>query len=36
MSLVAPALKDQDIYDLAAYFSSLEVTFGPPPKYPQL
>jgi len=32
MSLVAPTLKDQDIEDLAAYFSAIEVTFGPPPK----
>jgi cytochrome c553 len=32
MSLVAPALKDNDIDDLAAYFSAIEVTFGPPPK----
>jgi cytochrome c553 len=32
MSLVATTLKDQDIDDLAAYFSSLEGTFGPPLK----
>ncbi len=32
MSLVAPALKDQDIEDLAAYYSAIEVTVGPPPK----
>jgi cytochrome c553 len=32
MSLVAPALKDQDIDDLAAYYSAIEVTIGPPPK----
>lgn len=32
MSLVAPALKDQDIDDLAAYYSAIEVTVGPPPK----
>ncbi len=32
MSLVAPTLKDQDIADLAAYFSAIEVTVGPPPK----
>jgi cytochrome c553 len=32
MSLVAPMLKDQDIDDLAAYFSAIEVTVGPPPK----
>ena len=32
MSLVAPALKDQDIDDLAAYYSAIEVTGGPPPK----
>jgi len=32
MSLVAPMLKDKDIEDLAAYFSAIEVTVGPPPK----
>jgi cytochrome c553 len=32
MSLVAPTLKDQDIDDLAAYYSAIEVTVGPPPK----
>ncbi len=32
MSLVAPALKDQDIDDLAAYYSAIEVSVGPPPK----
>ena len=32
MSLVAPTLKDQDIDDLAAYFSAIEVTVGPPPQ----
>jgi cytochrome c553 len=32
MSLVAPTLKDQDIDDLAAYFSAIEVTVGSPPK----
>lgn len=32
MSLVAPTLKDQDIDDLAAYFSAIEITVGPPPK----
>ena len=32
MSLVAPALKDRDIDDLAAYYSAIEVTVGPPPK----
>lgn len=32
MSLVAPTLKDQDIDDLAAYYSAIEVTIGPPPK----
>lgn len=32
MSLVAPTLKDQDIDDLAAYFSAIEVTVGAPPK----
>jgi cytochrome c553 len=30
MSLVAPALKDQDIDDLAAYYSAIEVSVGPP------
>ena len=32
MSLVAPALKDTDIDDLAAYYSAIEVTVGAPPK----
>jgi len=32
MSLVAPALKDQDIDDLAVYFSAMAVTVGAPPK----
>lgn len=32
MSLVAPTLKDKDIDDLAAYYSAIEVTIGPPPK----
>jgi len=32
MSLVAPALKDQDIDDLAAYYSAIEVSVGPPSK----
>lgn len=32
MSLVAPALKDKDIDDLAAYYSAIEVTVGPAPK----
>jgi cytochrome c553 len=32
MSLVAPTLKDNDIDDLAAYYSAIEVTVGPPPK----
>ena len=32
MSLVAPALKDQDIDDLAAYYSAIEVSAGPPSK----
>jgi cytochrome c553 len=32
MSLVAPALKDKDIDDLAAYYSAIEVTVGSPPK----
>ena len=32
MSLVAPTLKDADVEDLAAYYSAIEVTVGPPPK----
>jgi len=32
MSLVAPMLKDKDVDDLAAYYSRIEVTVGPPPK----
>src|ERR1700683_588025 len=32
MSLVAPTLKDNDIDDLAAYYSAIEVTVAPPPK----
>jgi len=32
MSLVVPALKDQDIDDLAAYYSAIEVSVGPPSK----
>ena len=32
MSLVAPALKDGDIDDLAAYYSAIQVTVSPPPK----
>ncbi len=32
MSMVAPALKDQDIDDLAAYYAAIEVSVGPPPK----
>lgn len=32
MSLVVPMLKDKDIDDLAAYYSAIEVTVGPPPK----
>ncbi len=32
MSLVAPTLKDEDIDDLAAYFSAIEITVGPPAK----
>jgi cytochrome c553 len=32
MSLVAPTLKDDDIDDLAAYYSAIEVTVGSPPK----
>jgi cytochrome c553 len=32
MSLVAQTLKDNDIDDLAAYYSAIEVTVGPPPK----
>ena len=35
MSLVAPALKDQDIDDLAAYYSAIEVSVGPPPNSDQ-
>jgi len=31
MSIVAQALKDQDIADLAAYFTSIPVTIGQPP-----
>jgi cytochrome c553 len=32
MSLVAPTLKDNDVEDLAAYYSAIEVTVLPPPK----
>jgi cytochrome c553 len=32
MSLVAPNLSDQDIADLAAYYSSIQVTVTPPAK----
>jgi cytochrome c553 len=32
MSLVVPTLKDNDMDDLAAYFSAIEVTVVPPPK----
>jgi cytochrome c553 len=32
MSLVAPTLKDNDIEDLAAYYSAIEVTVGAAPK----
>lgn len=32
MSLVAPTLKDQDIDDLVAYYSAIEVSVGLPPK----
>jgi cytochrome c553 len=32
MSLVAPTLKDNDVENLAAYYSAIEVTVGPPPK----
>jgi cytochrome c553 len=32
MSLVAPALKDKDVEDLAAYYSAIEVAVSPPPK----
>jgi cytochrome c553 len=32
MSLVAPTLKEQDVEDLAAYYSAIEVTVTPPPK----
>jgi cytochrome c553 len=32
MSIVASALKDQDIADLAAYYAAIPFTVGPPPK----
>jgi cytochrome c553 len=32
MSVVAHPLADQDIADLAAYYSAIPVTVGPPPK----
>jgi cytochrome c553 len=32
MSIVAAALKDQDISDLAAYYAAIPVTVGAPPK----
>lgn len=32
MSLVAPNLRDEDIADLAAYYSAITITVGPPPK----
>jgi cytochrome c553 len=32
MWLVAPALKDKDVEDLAAYYSAIEVTVSSPPK----
>jgi cytochrome c553 len=32
MSVVARPLADQDIADLAAYYSAIPVTVGPPPK----
>jgi len=32
MSIVAPALKDGNIDDLAAYYSAIQVTVSPPPK----
>ncbi len=32
MSVLAPDLSDQDIDDLAAYYSSIPVTVGPPPQ----
>jgi cytochrome c553 len=32
MSLVVPNLRDEDIADLAAYYSAITVTVGPPPK----
>jgi cytochrome c553 len=32
MSLIAPTLKDEDVADLAAYFSAIPVTVGTPPK----
>ena len=32
MSIVAPALKDGNIDDLAAHYSAIQVTVSPPPK----
>jgi cytochrome c553 len=32
MSIVAAALKDQDISDLAAYYAAIPFTVGAPPK----
>lgn len=32
MSVLAPALSDQDIDDLAAYYASIPVTVGKPPQ----
>jgi cytochrome c553 len=32
MSVVAPSLSDQDIADLAAYFSAIEIEAKPPPR----
>jgi cytochrome c553 len=32
MSLVAPMLKDNDVEDLAAYYSAIEVSISPPPR----
>jgi len=30
MSLVAPALSDQDVADLAAYYAAIEISATPP------
>ena len=32
MSVVAPALSDQDVADLAAYFAAIEIETKPPPR----